>query len=69
MLGAIYRVVFHPLRNYPGPFLAKVSDFYSGFFALKMSLHLATYTDLKTYGVSQPGLAVSKFNAHDIQVL
>ncbi|KAI0097286.1 cytochrome P450 [Nemania sp. FL0031] len=47
---AVYRVLFHPLKDYPGPFLAKVSDIYAGFFAVKMSLHLATYSDLKKYG-------------------
>ncbi|KAI1127878.1 cytochrome P450 [Nemania abortiva] len=45
-----YRLFFHPLRNYPGPLLAKVSDLYAGFFAVKMSLHLTTYSDLKKYG-------------------
>ncbi|KAI0415028.1 cytochrome P450 [Xylaria grammica] len=45
-----YRLFFHPLRNYPGPLFAKISDAYAGFFAVKMSLHLATYSDLKKYG-------------------
>ncbi|KAI0532291.1 cytochrome P450 [Xylaria digitata] len=45
-----YRIFLHPLRNYPGPLLAKVSDIYAGYFAVKMSLHLTTYSDLKHYG-------------------
>lgn len=45
-----YRLFFHPLRNYPGPLLAKVSDLYPGFYALSMRLHLATYQDQKRYG-------------------
>jgi hypothetical protein len=46
----IYRLFFHPLRDYPGPLVAKVSDIYTGFFAVNMSLHLRTYIDLKKYG-------------------
>ncbi|OTA96263.1 hypothetical protein M434DRAFT_393110 [Hypoxylon sp. CO27-5] len=45
-----YRVFFHPLRNFPGPLAAKVSDFYAGSHALSRRLHLTTYLDLKKYG-------------------
>ncbi|KAI1137681.1 cytochrome P450 [Hypoxylon sp. FL0543] len=45
-----YRVFFHPLRNFPGPLAAKVSDFYAGSRALSRRLHLTTYLDLKKYG-------------------
>ncbi|KAF3023041.1 hypothetical protein E8E14_012192 [Neopestalotiopsis sp. 37M] len=45
-----YRVFFHPLRNYPGPTIAKVSNAYPGFYAVFMRLHLRTYLDLKKYG-------------------
>ncbi|KAI0117814.1 cytochrome P450 [Nemania sp. FL0031] len=45
-----YRILFHPLRNYPGPFVAKISDWYGGFHALSMRLHLTTYRDHQKYG-------------------
>ncbi|KAH9908391.1 cytochrome P450 [Xylariomycetidae sp. FL2044] len=45
-----YRVFFHPLRKFPGPFLAKLSDAYPGFYALSMRLHLRTFQDQKKYG-------------------
>ncbi|KAI3326159.1 cytochrome P450 [Xylariaceae sp. AK1471] len=45
-----YRLFLHPLRNYPGPLAAKVSDFYAGFHAVAMRLHLVTFLDLKKYG-------------------
>ncbi|KAI3330148.1 cytochrome P450 [Ustulina deusta] len=45
-----YRLFLHPLRAYPGPVLARLSDLYAGFYALGMRLHLVTYRDLKKYG-------------------
>ncbi|KAI1824076.1 cytochrome P450 [Xylaria intraflava] len=49
-LVVAYRLFFHPLRAYPGPVLAIISDVYTGFYALRMRLHLVTYHDLKSYG-------------------
>ncbi|KAH7309080.1 cytochrome P450 [Stachybotrys elegans] len=45
-----YRVTFHPLSKYPGPFLAKITEAYGGFYAMTMSLHLRTYEDHLKYG-------------------
>ncbi|KAI0406581.1 cytochrome P450 [Xylaria palmicola] len=45
-----YRIFLHPLRRYPGPLVAKISDFYAGCHALAMQLHLVTFLDLKKYG-------------------
>ncbi|KAI1329411.1 cytochrome P450 [Xylariaceae sp. FL0255] len=45
-----YRLYLHPLRAYPGPLLARVSDIYTGFYALTRRLHLITYDDLNKYG-------------------
>ncbi|KAF2966245.1 hypothetical protein GQX73_g7356 [Xylaria multiplex] len=50
LLVSTYRLLLHPLRSYPGPVLAKVSDVYSGFYSLKRGLHLKTYEDHQTYG-------------------
>ncbi|KAI1355100.1 cytochrome P450 [Xylaria sp. FL0043] len=45
-----YRIFLHPLRSYPGPVLAKISDVYAGRHAIAMQLHLRTFLDLKNYG-------------------
>lgn len=36
----IYRLFFHPLAKYPGPFLAKLTDLYAVYHAWKGDLHL-----------------------------
>ncbi|THV53997.1 hypothetical protein BGAL_0037g00410 [Botrytis galanthina] len=45
-----YQLVLHPLKNYPGPFIAKFTDGYGGYHAVKKRLHLATYFDHLKYG-------------------
>ncbi|KAK2757100.1 hypothetical protein FQN54_005069 [Arachnomyces sp. PD_36] len=45
-----YRLLLHPLRKYPGPFLAKLSDAYGGYHALKGNLHLVGMENIKKYG-------------------
>ncbi|KAK8017757.1 cytochrome p450 family protein, partial [Apiospora rasikravindrae] len=35
-----YRLLLHPLKRYPGPLLAKLTDAYAGFYAGTMSIHL-----------------------------
>ncbi|KAI1407443.1 cytochrome P450 [Hypoxylon sp. FL1857] len=45
-----YRLFFHPLRKYPGPLFAKLSDGYAGFFAVLKCLHLVTRDNLLKYG-------------------
>ncbi|CAJ2512608.1 Uu.00g007270.m01.CDS01 [Anthostomella pinea] len=56
ILGSYYllvighRILLHPLRRYPGPLVAKFTDWYGGFHALSMHLHLTTYQDHKKYG-------------------
>ncbi|KAJ4408646.1 hypothetical protein N0V82_009661 [Gnomoniopsis sp. IMI 355080] len=45
-----YRLVLHPLRGYSGPFLAKLSSAYAGFYAATMSLHIRTRQDHLKYG-------------------
>lgn len=42
MIRTGYRLLLHPLKNYPGPQLAKISDTYSTYHSAKKSLHLAT---------------------------
>ncbi|KAI0545493.1 cytochrome P450 [Xylaria curta] len=45
-----YFILLHPLRDYPGPFIAKITNWYGGFHALSMRLHLTTYRDHQKYG-------------------
>lgn len=52
----IYRIYFHPLRRFPGPFLAKISKFYMVFKAQDGKLHehqnawIAKYGDIVRIG-------------------
>jgi hypothetical protein len=46
-----YRLLFHPLRSYPGPVLAKLSDAYSGFYAAGKRFHIKTRLILLQYGL------------------
>ncbi|KAI1781221.1 cytochrome P450 [Hypoxylon cercidicola] len=45
-----YRLTLHPLRKYPGPFLASISDAYAGYYAASMSIHVRTRQDQLKYG-------------------
>ncbi|KAI0975841.1 cytochrome P450 [Xylaria arbuscula] len=45
-----FRVSWHPLRKYPGPLIAKLTDAYGGFFAVRGSLHVETYKNHLKYG-------------------
>ncbi|PMD48197.1 cytochrome P450 [Hyaloscypha variabilis F] len=46
----VYRVYFHPLAKYPGPFLAKITDFYSVYHAWKGDRHIDFYLCHEKYG-------------------
>jgi hypothetical protein len=46
----IYRLTFHPLAKYPGPFLAKITDIYLTYYAWKGSRHLAFHRAHVQYG-------------------
>ncbi|KAK5988232.1 Cytochrome P450 monooxygenase AKT7-like protein [Cladobotryum mycophilum] len=45
-----YSLLFHPLRKFPGPFLAKFTDAYHGITAFGRQPHLDTYQNLRKYG-------------------
>ncbi|KAI1357947.1 benzoate 4-monooxygenase cytochrome P450 [Xylaria arbuscula] len=45
-----YRFFLHPLKNYPGPSLAKLTDLYGGVQSFKRRLHLKTWQDHRQYG-------------------
>jgi cytochrome P450 len=46
----IYRIWFHPLAKYPGPFLSKFTDIYPMVAMFKMTRLYWQYDMLKTYG-------------------
>ncbi|KUJ20673.1 cytochrome P450 [Mollisia scopiformis] len=46
----IYRVFFHPLAKYPGPFIAKVTDLYSVYHAWKADRHIDFQRCHQKYG-------------------
>ncbi|RYC57620.1 hypothetical protein CHU98_g8576 [Xylaria longipes] len=46
----IYRVFFHPLAKYPGPFLAKITDAYQLYHAWKGDRHLEFWRMHERYG-------------------
>ncbi|KAI5923348.1 cytochrome P450 [Camillea tinctor] len=45
-----YRLLLLPLRSYPGPLGAKLSDAYNGYFSMQKCLHLVTQRDHRKYG-------------------
>ncbi|KAF2872247.1 cytochrome P450 [Massariosphaeria phaeospora] len=47
---ASYRLMFHPLSKYPGPWLAKISDGYSAWYSIKVDLHLRIEEAHAKYG-------------------
>ncbi|KAL7267865.1 hypothetical protein RUND412_009531 [Rhizina undulata] len=51
LLGVIiYRLYFHPLSKYPGPFLAKITSLHALYHAFRGDRHLMTYEAHKKYG-------------------
>ncbi|KAI0528345.1 cytochrome P450 [Xylaria digitata] len=50
LVVCIYRLYFHPLSRYPGPLIAKLSDFYGAYYASKTTLHVRTFQDHEKFG-------------------
>ncbi|KAI0976991.1 cytochrome P450 [Xylaria arbuscula] len=50
LIAFSFQILLHPLRKYPGPLLAKFTNGYGAFYALKRSLHLQTLEDHRRYG-------------------
>ncbi|KAI1367470.1 cytochrome P450 [Xylaria arbuscula] len=46
----VYHALFDPLNQYPGPFLARYTNAYGGYYAIKKCLHLPTYQNFQRYG-------------------
>lgn len=50
LVVASSRLLFSPLRAYPGPLLARLTNGYAGLHAIKGDIHLVTYLDHLKYG-------------------
>lgn len=50
ILTGFYRLIFHPLAKFPGPWVAKVTDLYAAYHAYKGDLHLVMQKSHQTYG-------------------
>ncbi|CRG92277.1 Trichodiene oxygenase [Talaromyces islandicus] len=50
VLRTTYKLLSSPLRHYPGPRLAKITDAYSAFFAYNKTLHWQAYAHSREYG-------------------
>ncbi|PSN67052.1 cytochrome P450 [Corynespora cassiicola Philippines] len=46
----IYRATLHPLNGYPGPTLAKVTDWYGAWYALRTKGHIMAHNNLLKHG-------------------
>lgn len=49
-LIVFYRVMLHPLKSFPGPFWAKLTDVYGVYHAFRRDLHIITYQNHVKYG-------------------
>lgn len=50
----VYRLYFHPLARYPGPFLAKIRDMYGAWHSMIGRLHIETENGYQKYGTLSP---------------
>ncbi|KAI3324201.1 cytochrome P450 [Xylariaceae sp. AK1471] len=50
LVVCVYRLYVHPLSQYPGPPIARLSDFYGAYYAVKTILHVRTFRDHQRYG-------------------
>lgn len=58
-LKSIYRLYFHPLSKYPGPFLAKITNAHQTLHAYRGDRHLELFRQHEKYGKSHCTLYLS----------
>ncbi len=58
MIFIIYRLYFHPLSKYPGPFLAKITDGYQLYHAWKGDRHVDFWRMHEKYGAYHPSFTL-----------
>lgn len=44
------RLLSNPLKRFPGPLVARITNGYAGYHAIKGDIHLVTYRDHLKYG-------------------
>jgi len=57
----VYRIFFHPLAKYPGPLLAKCSDWHAGYHAYRGDIHVDMLRCHDKYGANPHLLLASQF--------
>ncbi|KAI0383703.1 cytochrome P450 [Hypomontagnella monticulosa] len=45
-----YQLLFHPLRDYPGPLAGRLTSGYGAFYTWRRCLHVVTYNSFQKYG-------------------
>ncbi|KAK8059084.1 cytochrome P450, partial [Apiospora saccharicola] len=66
VFAASYRLLLHPLRRYPGPFLAKLTDAYAGLFAAQQRLHLVVLGLHDKYAIYQNDDRITKSFTYEL---
>ena len=52
-LTLVYRLIMYPLAKCPGPFLAKITDFYGANHGWHQNSHVDAWICHETYGMSR----------------
>ena len=67
-LTIVYRLTIHPLAKYPGPFLAKITDFYGAYHGWYQNTHLDAWKCHEKYGTSWALLYTTNVSERELTV-